>query len=778
MWLASRRRSPSSLVWGAVVVVIVVVAANTWKFSLGFDSDPILHRASLSSVEAGGLLPGEHTIDPNDGFTLQALALEAGDQWLDGDVPYWNHYEGVGAPLAGEMQSMALHPFVLVHQLPNGFLLSQILMESIAGVATMLLLRRLGVGAVVATGAGIAYAFNGTFAWLSNAAASPVAYLPLLLLGTEMARDAADRARRGGWVLVAIAIAGSLYAGFPETAYISGLFVCLWCLARSRGLGRAGTIRFGRKLVAGATAGVLLAAPVLIAFLDYLPEANVGGHEGAFATAHLPTTSISALFLPYVFGPIFGFTGNTSSPNLAGFWGSVGGYLSAAQLVLALAAIGLRRWRTLQVVIAVWFVVFLSKTYGFSPVITVFNLLPGIKEMAFYRYSPPSVAMGLVVLAALGAQRLLDERLGRRFVAAVFGGAALVMVAATVYSHAETKYFVLAAHYRVYVFGSLLFALAGIGVLALVALVPRLPHRSLVLAAALAVDAAVLFVVPQLSTERMGPVNTAPVEFLRDNLGLQRFYTLGPIAPNYGSSFGIASINQNNLPVPKTWSDYVLARLDANTDPLVFTGTFRANPAGPSVLDELFRNVAGYEETATRYVVTFADPALTEIIEAAGMPLVFDDGRVTIFELPGARPYFETLDASCTVTGLSWQSVDVDCPNATTLVRRELADDGWSATVDGADAAVTTTNEIFQAVQVPAGRSRVTFEFAPTHIGLAWLLALLSIIWMVGATVLERWRRPAPAAATTTVDIGLDGDTDGDADAAGEAVEPADSGLS
>ena len=240
MWVARVRSATSPWLRSGLIIVLVVAAANLWKLGAGLDSNPVLHRAGLSVPTQSGILPGDHTIDPNDGYTLQALARASVDQWMDGDVPYWNRFEGVGAPLAGEMQSMALHPFVLMYRLPQGFLLMQILSESLAGIATMLLLRRLGIGRAVAMGAGIAYAFNGTFAWLSNAAASPVLYLPLLLLGVEVARDAAHgaAARRGGWALVAIAIAGSLYAGFPETAYINGLFVCLWCLVRMEGLRR------------------------------------------------------------------------------------------------------------------------------------------------------------------------------------------------------------------------------------------------------------------------------------------------------------------------------------------------------------------------------------------------------------------------------------------------------------------------------------------------------------------------------------------------------------
>lgn len=198
MWYARIRRATSDGARACIIIVVVVAAVNLWKLGAGLDSDPVLHRAGLSVSKDSGILPGNHTIDPNDGYTLQTLARASADQWLHGDAPYWNRFEGVGAPLAGEMQSMALHPFVLLQRLPQGFLLSQILMEAIAGIATVFFLRRLGIGNAVSLGAGIAFACNGTFAWLSNAAANPVAYLPLLLWGVEIARDASHTRRRGG----------------------------------------------------------------------------------------------------------------------------------------------------------------------------------------------------------------------------------------------------------------------------------------------------------------------------------------------------------------------------------------------------------------------------------------------------------------------------------------------------------------------------------------------------------------------------------------------------
>jgi len=96
-------------------------------------------------------------------------------------------------------------------------------------------------------GISIAFALNGTFAWLAHAPVNPVAFLPALLLGVELAFAATVAARRGGWWLIAVAEAGMFYAGFPEVAFIGGLLGVCWFAWRCGCLGRGRLHVFARK---------------------------------------------------------------------------------------------------------------------------------------------------------------------------------------------------------------------------------------------------------------------------------------------------------------------------------------------------------------------------------------------------------------------------------------------------------------------------------------------------------------------------------------------------
>src|SRR5579875_2014471 len=136
-------------------------------------------------------------------------------------------------------------------------------------MATFALLRQMGLANFAALLGGILYALNGTFAWFADSPILPVAFLPLLLLGVERAFIKAREKQRGGWAWIAIALAYSIYAGFPETAYLDGLLVLAWTLYRFFVAPPDARWSFARKVSLGAVSGLLIATPLIVSFLEY-----------------------------------------------------------------------------------------------------------------------------------------------------------------------------------------------------------------------------------------------------------------------------------------------------------------------------------------------------------------------------------------------------------------------------------------------------------------------------------------------------------------------------
>jgi hypothetical protein len=361
--------------------------------------------------------------------------------------------------------------------------------------------------------------------------------------------------------------------------------------------------------------------------------------------------------------------------------------------------------------------------------------------IAFYRYALAMIEFAAVVVAALTLDELVRRRPDRLRVLA--GGAVAAVLVGVLALVAKPVVHTLAGHEgaRNWAFASVAAALAVVALVTAGALLGSPRARGAVLAGALVLESAALFGLPQLSAPRGGRLDLAPVAFLQENLGTGRFYTLGPIQPSYGSYFGIRSINVNDLPVSLAFARYVSERLDPNAVPTVFTGANRLDSGGPTAEESLLARAEAYREIGVRYVVTGqAGLADEEGARRAGLLPAFESDHTRIYELTGTRPYWEA--PGCTVAPGDGEATDVDCPAPTRLVRRELLLPGWSATVAGAEVPVHAAGELFQAVDVPAGRSRVAFAYHSPYNAGALALFVAGLALLAGGIALGR--RPSP----------------------------------
>jgi hypothetical protein len=386
-----------------VGITAAVAVANLLPLVHLVSSDPLVLNAGLTS-DIHQWLPGLPFVDPNAGFNTQALGHLAVMDWLHGHIPWWNPFEGLGMPLAGEMQSGVFFPLTLLLALHQGVLFVQLAMEAIAGWSAYFLTRRLGVGRTFSTAAGVAFAMCGALAWFNSAIDRPVAFLPLCLLGVERAISAGKNRSPGGWRLLAVAIALSIVAGFPETAGIDAVFVVFWAALRLA----APEVRshwgpaVGR-LVGGALVGVALTAPLLVAFADYLPDGYLGGHGNGLSSLSVPTAGLAQTILPYGLGPIFAFHSTGGGADaISAIWSNTGGYLTVTVIAAGLVGVVGRRLRSLRVGLATWITVCMLRTFGFPPVVHLLADIPGIRLTSFYRYANPTWELAAILLAALG----------------------------------------------------------------------------------------------------------------------------------------------------------------------------------------------------------------------------------------------------------------------------------------------------------------------------------------------------------------------------------------
>ena len=729
--------------WPIAAVIAAILIANL-PYLLGvFDPNPMLTDSGLATAVQPGVLGYHATIDPNDGYTAQALTHRNAESWLDGRVPWWNPDEGLGAPAAGEMQSAALFlPFVLLTHFAEGDLMLLLLLSLIAGLATYALLRCLQLNRWACAAGGVAFGLNGTFAWFRHAPDFPVCFLPVMLLGVELIRASQLDGRPSRWWLLSLGLAFSLYAGFPETALLDGYVVALWCVLRLPGLRRDARRSYAALIACAAVVGLLLAAPILVAFADYLPHAYVGGHGGVFARRHLPLAVAPAFVFPYVFGPIFGFLDvNHGGRVIIDFWDNVGGYLTAATLLFAL--IGLRSKRplaALRIGLAVIALAMVGRIYGVQPIARIFNELPGVRETAAYRYLDPAVALAAIVLAVLGLDALLDRNLSRRALAAALGGASVMAVIMAWRASDVVRSLTTAPHHVAWATASVAWAVFTFGIIGAGALLAHRTAARVALVALLPIEAIALFMVPTFSAPRSGQIDTAVVAWLHAHLGLDRFYTIGsvaPLAPDYGSYFGLAELDTNDVPLPKSFNHLVTKDLDPNTDAIGFTGAVSFNPGGPTPTQAFSTELTNYGLVGVKYLLvdSGAAPPQTD----PPLSLVYHDTLADIYQLPTTRSFFSEPTGTCAVHPEGWEKVVVDCPATTTLTRLELEMPGWSATVNGHRAQVSTDADGLQTVALGSGRSSVHFAFVPPYMNVALIGLLLGALSLLLAAI-WRWR--------------------------------------
>jgi hypothetical protein len=254
-----------------------------------------------------------------------------------------------------------------------------------------------------------------------------------------------------------------------------------------------------------------------------------------------------------------------------------------------------------------------------------------------------------------------------------------------------------------------------------------------------------MFVVPELSAPRAVAIDLAPVRYLQRHLGTGRIFTLGPMSPNYGSYWGLRELNVNDGAAPQRLQDYLQTRLAPGVTANLFTGTTGGPPGSPtSPANQLVRNLAGYQAAGVSYVLSTPN---TPIPHTPALTLVAKTPSTWIYRLAGAAPLFDARASHCRATTHGNTSAAVDCPGTGTLVFRETADPGWSATVDGRSVSVRRTG-LFQSVQVPSGRHSVSFDYQPAGIvwgelafvigAVAFLLPVRQRTWVVRALRIRR----------------------------------------
>ncbi|MBZ0270142.1 YfhO family protein, partial [bacterium] len=236
-------------------------------------------------------------------------------------LPLWNHDTYCGIPLAANLQSGVFYPpNWLFSLLPFDLALTTVMVLhlAVAGITMRAFLRRLGLHESSAFLGGALFAF-GT--WSMSHLEFPMklgsaVWLPLLWSGLW---DAMRNGTRRGLGLAALAIALSLFAGYPQITFLGLVSAGLLALFLAPGVAQEGNLSAIHRIHRWGTLPVAVLLGAVVAGVQLFPASEMtqlsskaAPYDAAVAlTRSLPPKTLLGLLDPFAFG----------FPGMARYWG-------------------------------------------------------------------------------------------------------------------------------------------------------------------------------------------------------------------------------------------------------------------------------------------------------------------------------------------------------------------------------------------------------------------------------------------------------------------------
>jgi hypothetical protein len=653
------------------------------------------------------------------------------ESWRHLHVPLWNPYTAAGMPLMANMQSGALSPLRLLNlplPLMQAFSAEAAMKVLVALTFAFLFCRKRGYDVLPSVTGAVAFGF-GTFMtmWLHFPHPNVAAFLPAVLYQIDLL---AERVTLGRFAFAALLGPIVLAGGHPETAaqtvLLAALYV-LWIVCTDRDVER---LRFLRTLVAVSFVALLLSAPILLPFLEILPQSmsyrvvREAQHQNGTAFSDFP--SLALLVHPRLNGqrpgPLWGWP---VTEAVAGFSGLLG---FGACLALLVRAIVQRRFRERE------FFFVLATLFTFAVIADVPIVSAPVRALLSLALNSRFRLQFSFMLAMQTAALLHYGRREKMLLPIAVGGSLAALgyvLVKTNFPTPDTRHFALVT------------TIPSLIVLALAALllVRRVQHIALALLV-VAVYAEVWSAGHSWHPATRGteiykrlPIIDAlqQVQQVHGDRPYRIVGIGGALFPNTQSMFGFEDVRVKDALAGARYVD-VLRRgvKDFDTKPYYWKWMDTDTP----LLDRL--NV--------RWVVT--EPRV-ELSDRARYKPVYEgfDGRV--YENLHVQPRFFGEGARVGIMKWSGDAYElrVDAPRGA-LIRSSVALwPGWRVTRDGHRLEPQLVDDAFLGFTVPPGRSTVRLSYVPMSF---WGGAAIA-----GATLLglffALYRRSAARVSTATI---------------------------
>ncbi len=396
------------MAWTALAAVVVMAPALRPGISFGpFD---LLSRIGLTrgaGTTAHGVFPADQILQFAPWTDL------AWTQVHQGHLPLWNPYNVLGVPLAFNWQSGVFSlPALVGYILPVRYAYTALVLVKlvVAGTGAYTLCRVLGVSALGAAFGGTAFELSGPLldhiGWANTGV---MCWAGWIFAAALVLMEGRHRLR--STILLAVGVAGAIYAGHPESLFVLGLLVIVF-VAVYVGMGarmaQRPVARPVRDVVIAGGCGAGLGAALLLPGIQLLEASSHRYSAGspAFALSNLP---------------------NVVAAGLQGTNLKSSAYIGVVAVVLAVVATRVS-WRRPEIA-ALAAVAVTGVLLSFvSPVDDILGALPGGRSLTWTR-AVMVLALALAVLAAHGIDLVARSAHRDAVVRSGVGALAVVVVA-------------------------------------------------------------------------------------------------------------------------------------------------------------------------------------------------------------------------------------------------------------------------------------------------------------------------------------------------------------
>jgi len=698
---------------------------------------------------------------------------------LKGDFPLWNPHLECGIPNLASIQGALLFPLQLVLSPIDPFFACGImafLKLFLAGLFTILYLRRLGASPVASLVSGLVFSLSGFMVvWLGHPHVNCAMWLPLLLYFIE--GQSGNLPRKGqsagatfplrGWVGFAVAYSFMLLGGHPPTAIHVSILVVWYFFFRLAGNNCGRRLNLTLSFLCSLLAGVLLAAPQLLPYIEYYNLSSSVQSSNALNRweTHLEIDNLVHFLFPYLSGsPVTGFE---DLPRLLDIYGIENfnertGYAGIVTILLASCAALYRRCKFSFFYLATA-VFSMLIVYGMPPLPLLISKLPILNSINHSRLLM-LVGFSLAVLAGLGLDTLSKLENRRRILVLVIGfwaviGVYLFRFGDTILPNLDA----LDGPHRTFLLRQLPVFAGALIISIMIALRPKNKWPSFIGMICLAWTTFDLLMFafgynPSISRERHYP-SAGVIEFLKKDSSHFRIMGFGDIlGPNTAATYGLYDIRGCDFMAVKRYEELITGTAGsfffysfADQFPTVFpllNVKYVIAPEPVNLDAAQFELVYSKEVAVFRYK-PYLERALAvfdyrvcpnpdTILSFVGSGSFNPRDLLLLEEDPKIENTIKTPPAPETAVHIvSYQPdeimIDASLPRPGFLLLLDTYFPGWQATANGEPTKIYRADYNFRAVSLPSGRSVVRFTYKPVSLRMGFILFLVGILLLVTA---------------------------------------------